>query len=310
MSTFTVQQIETICVPVEHPGVSRISEIIVNSRITSPVNAAKAAKNHRMIVEKKEAIKQRTLERDANKVQKTDKVTKSKVKKVIKPMTLVSKDAAKQAKVRRKNIRIAKKHHTDFRKNIKTTRNRLNLKWKEEAKELKHRMIVEKKEAIKQRKLERDIKKAQKIVKVTKPKAKKVIKPMTLISKDAAKQAKVRRKSILIAKKQHTDFKKIMKTTRSQLTLKWKEEVKQARILKKIAREKAKKENKTVKKITDASKPLTPKKSKLTAMEKMTNKANRSHSNEMRRREKWDRQFQVKFDGVSFQSSRISSFDK
>ena len=185
------------------------------------------------------------------------------------------------------------------------------------AKQRKRRIAAEKKEAVKQRKLDRAALKAQKVTKtkvtkskVTKPK--KVVKPMTAIAKQAAKQSKVRRKSIREAKKSHTTFKKSLKATRSQLNLKWKEEAKVAKALKKAekeaeaakkkaikaAKKAAREEAIVAKKAAKASKPPTPKKATLTDEQKLQNKAKRAYQTEMNRRSKWEREFQTKFEGV------------
>ena len=176
------------------------------------------------------------------------------------------------------------------------------------AKQRKRRIAVEKKEAVKQRKLDRTTLKAQK---VTKPK--KVVKPMTAIAKQAAKQSKVRRKSIREAKKSHTTFKKTLKATRSQLNLKWKEASKVAKAVKKAEKEAKAAEKKAIKALKKATReeaivakkaakatkpPTTQKKATLTDEQKQQNKAKRAYQTEMNRRSKWEREFQTKFEGV------------
>lgn len=185
------------------------------------------------------------------------------------------------------------------------------------AKQRKRRIAVEKKEAVKQRKLDRTTLKAQKVTKVMKPKKvtkpKKVVKPMTAIAKQAAKQSKVRRKSIREAKKSHTTFKKSLKATRSQLNLKWKEEAKAIKAVKKAEKEAKAAEKKAIKALKKAIReeaivakkaakatkpPTTQKKATLTDEQKQQNKAKRAYQTEMNRRSKWEREFQTKFEGV------------
>jgi hypothetical protein len=187
MSTFTVQQIEAAMnAPVEHPTGPRSSKVIAAARIASPINAANAAKQRkrRIAAEKKEAVKQRKLDRAALKAQKVtkSKVTKSKVtkpKKVVKPMTAIAKQAAKQSKVRRKSIREAKKSHTTFKKSLKATRSQLNLKWKEEAKALKAVKKAEKEAEAAEKKAVKAAKKAAREEAIVAKKAAKASKPPT-----------------------------------------------------------------------------------------------------------------------------------
>tara|TARA_B110000858_G_scaffold193954_1_gene247483 strand:+ start:761 stop:1465 length:705 start_codon:yes stop_codon:yes gene_type:complete len=143
MSTFTVEQIEVAMnAPVEHPTGPRASKVIATARISSPVNAANAAKQRkrRIAAEKKEAIKQRKLERAAKKAQKVKLLWLHSLL----PMTAIAKQAAKQSTVRRKSIREAKKSHATFKKTLKATRSQLNLKWKEAVKVAKAAKKAEK----------------------------------------------------------------------------------------------------------------------------------------------------------------------
>ena len=192
MSTFTVQQIEAAMnAPVEHPTGPRSSKVIAAARIASPINAANAAKQRkrRIAAEKKEAVKQRKLDRAALKAQKVtktkvtkSKVTKSKVtkpKKVVKPMTAIAKQAAKQSKVRRKSIQEAKKSHTTFKKSLKATRSQLNLKWKEEANAVKAVKKAEKEAEAAEKKAVKAAKKAAREEAIVAKKAAKASKPPT-----------------------------------------------------------------------------------------------------------------------------------
>ena len=171
MSTFTVQQIEAAMnAPVEHPTGPRSSKVIAVARIASPINAANAAKQRkrRIAAEKKEAVKQRKLDRTA-----------LKPKKVVKPMTAIAKQAAKQSKVRRKSIREAKKSHTTFKKSLKATRSQLNLKWKEEAKAIKAVKKAEKEAKAAEKKAIKALKKAIREEAIVAKKAAKATKPPT-----------------------------------------------------------------------------------------------------------------------------------
>ena len=175
MSTFTVEQIElAMNAPVEHPTGPRSSKVIATARISSPINAANAAKQRkrRIAAEKKEAIKQRKLEREAKKAQKVKLLWLHSLL----PMTAIAKQAAKQSTVRRKSIREAKKSHAAFKKTLKATRSQLNLKWKEAAKVAKA------------------AKKAEKAVEDAKKKAakaaKKAAREEAIVAKKAAKAAK------------------------------------------------------------------------------------------------------------------------
>jgi len=193
MSTFTVEQIEVAMnAPVEHPTGPRASKVIATARISSPVNAANAAKQRkrRIAAEKKEAIKQRKLERAAKKAQKVKLLWLHSLL----PMTAIAKQAAKQSTVRRKSIREAKKSHAAFKKTLKATRSQLKLKWKEAAKVAKAAKKAEKAVEDAKKKAAKASKKAEKAVEDAKKKAakasKKAAREEAIVVKKAAKVTK------------------------------------------------------------------------------------------------------------------------
>lgn len=185
------------------------------------------------------------------------------------------------------------------------------------------RLAAKKREAREQRRLDRIAKKVQKSDKANKRKTK-FVKPMTLVAKAAAEAAKTRRKSLVAQKKSHSAFKKQLKTTRRTLMASWKEQAKAKKQMEKASKattptkRNAKKAQlraelaklgvgtniDTVvglrKALADRKKELkvktaTPKRTKLTDAEKLRNKANRAYQTEMNRREKWKREFIIKF---------------
>ena len=78
----------------------------------------------------------------------------------------------------------------------------------------------------------------------------------------------------------------------------FKAEEKSRKMAAKAAKKLAKAEVVAAKKASKALKQATPKRTKLTDEQKEANKAKRAYETEMRRREKWEREFQAKFEGV------------
>lgn len=91
--------------PVVHPNGPRKAKIIAGHRM-AVVAALKSAS--------------KTSRRSPTKVVDDSK----------KPMTTIAKEAARQSVVRRRNIRVAKKAHNAFKKELKTTRRKLIIVWK------------------------------------------------------------------------------------------------------------------------------------------------------------------------------------
>ena len=122
MSSYTIEEVQAaIEAPVEIVEGPRQAKVAATVRMNTIAAIAEAAKTRktRIAAEKRKAKKAKKAKKPAADA---------------KPMTLLAGEISQAVKTRRKSLAAKKKAHTDFKRELKTTRRKLVTGWKEEAK--------------------------------------------------------------------------------------------------------------------------------------------------------------------------------